>query len=324
MDCKNKVLSSPYFLVAIILIIVSLVITLYWFFTRKPILSEENKGLDELQKISADIYEINSSFTSCIDNQSINADVTSKNLELNIPKLEKIKTSLCEIEVSTNADLKNSIEKSLNYNINTYNLILTILNSPKSPEVIDSFSKLQDESENLFNSLETFNDKPVSYNLSEDTKIFINNSISYIKNIIKINRDLSLTRANLKDYLAEIYPIYDSLNEINTDLITPLKNIENDETQLKRLDSHVYKKQLSLATAKNKFTDISIPNNCLTNYCLLNDTIESCNKYLDSLSNCIKKNIDNKSSGGYETAENNYKEFKDNLDKFYTNYINLK
>lgn len=325
MDCKNKILNSPYFLVAIVIIIISLILTLYWAFTRKPFLDDKNKGLDDLKSISCDISKINSTLTSCIDNQSINADITSNTLEETIPELEKLKSTLSEIQVSTeNVELKESLSTSLDYNLNIYNIILNILESPKSSEIINLFSKLQIENEHFFNSLHNFNDKPVDYTLSSDTKVFINNSIGYIKNLVKINRDLSLTRANIKDYIASVYPLYSSLNDIGLDLFTPLKDVGTNIDGLNRIDNNIYKKQLSLSAIKNKLIEISVPNNCMDNYTLFNESIDSCEKYLSALSSDVKNTINTGSESNYDEAETNYHVFKDSLDKFYTNYNNLK
>lgn len=325
MDLKNKLCTKPHFLVVIILIILSILLTIYWFFNQKNIVNEKNSDIESLTNITNTINNINSQFTICINDKSIHVKNSIDSLEKNIPILEDCKSQLESLTLSDDSkQVSNDLATSLNLNINLYNSLLEILREPKIPDLNDKFDKLQTLHDDFTISLNNFNSTSISYNFSNDSELFISNSLSYIKNIIKINRDLSMTKTNVRSYLTNISPIYRILNDSKDDLFPSIEKYHEGVGDLKLLDTHIYRKLLNLSTAKNNLIEIPVPNSCTENYTLLSDSIKSCEKYLDTLSTAVKKNIDNKSFNDYEDSEIAYKEFKESLSEFYDNYVSLK
>lgn len=325
MNLKNKIFNSPYFLVTIIVLSVTIVLSLYWVFIRQATYKQNSADINTLNNFCTDISNFDLALKDCTTSQSIDVEKSSKALEIAIPKLESIYEDLNESEISSeNNNLKISLCKSLNYSIDFFKDLSKVLNNPKTTNISTYFTNLQEKRDLFLDSVNNSNTLAITYPLSEDTKLFIKNSMSYVNNLVKVNRDLSINRSNLNDYLINMSSLNDDIKAISQDLFSSIDEQNEEDKPLNLIDDNIYKKQLSLSTIKNKFNEISVPSSCMDNYILFDNTIKSCQEYINKIQSAVENNMKDKDSADYEDAKQSYDAFKADLEKFNTSYKSLK
>ena len=279
-------------------------------------LTPSKKSNNPINEIFSQIKECNNDFDGLINSDGINTEKAIETLSNETDKLNSIKNSLDQIEISDDEnDIKSKLLENLNYNSTLNNLCITLL---KNTEAKDFASKYDDYAKTytlLLNNYDSLTALGIDLNFNDNAKEFFNYASKYFSTLISLTRDNDIKTSQQNTYILNLKDCIEAFDKIDEDLKPALDKIREDHRDFNYLLKDIKDKKSILNQIKNQSYCITIPENGTECFNLLQDTITYYDLYITSLEHSIiiekTSNDENNKKSIEENYENSFSKFSD-------------
>lgn len=268
----------------------------------------DKEKLNNLTYVIDNINKINATLKSCIDDLTINPEVTIKVLTTNISSLEEIKSSLSIYDDESEeviSKIKSCIDSTnllYNYCINS----LTSENKESLPEMVSEINSLTEDCLAKNSMLYSYG---LKLEFTEDGIDFFSKLNSYLMTLDNITKFQKVKDAQTNEFLKGFNLNVTEFSSILQDLQPAITKVRADNRSLDVLLDDLKLKENKFSEIKESLSRLSVPENCSTLYNQLNDTFGLYSNYLATMRLAIV----------YEKSCANYDDNKRNIDKYYSN-----
>lgn len=284
-------------------------------------LTPSNRNISQLNNIGKKIESCNEKLKDCLDDNGINSDTTKETLTNELIELSNIQSTLDSTNVlDQNKELKTKLSETLEYNINLYQLTLSIIKNPNSTEILQTYNEYTQTYELLKNNYDTLHLLGLDIEFPSEADDFFTTSTTFINTLIKLNRENDIKISQKSTYILNLEECIEVLNSINEDLRPALNKIREDGRSLDNLLKDVKDKRSKFNELKSKTYSFSIPENGNECYQVLQDTLNYYELYITSLEHSIvvektsnEKDKDDNIDINYENSFEKYEDFTDSL-----------
>ena len=284
-------------------------------------LTPSNRNISKLNNIGKKIESCNEKLKDCLDNNGINSDTTKETLTNELIELSNIQSTLNSTNVlDQNKELKTKLSETLEYNINLYQLTLSIIKNPNSTEILQTYNEYTQTYELLKNNYDTLRLLGLDIEFPSEAEEFFTTSTTFINTLIKLNRENDIKVSQKSTYILNLEDCIEVLNSIKEDLRPALAKIREDGRSLDNLLKDVKDKRSKFNELKSKTYSFSIPENGNDCYQVLQDTLNYYELYITSLEHSIvvektstEKDKDDNIDINYENSFEKYEDFTDSL-----------
>lgn len=284
-------------------------------------LTPSNRNISQLNNIGKKIESCNEKLKDCLDDNGINSDTTKETLTNELIELSNIQSTLDSTNVlDQNKELKTKLSETLEYNINLYQLTLSIIKNPNSTEILQTYNEYTQTYELLKNNYDTLHLLGLDIEFPSEADEFFTTSTTFINTLIKLNRENDIKISQKSTYILNLEECIEVLNSINEDLRPALNKIREDGRSLDNLLKDVKDKRSKFNELKSKTYSFSIPENGNECYQVLQDTLNYYELYITSLEHSIvvektsnEKDKDDNIDINYENSFEKYEDFTDSL-----------
>lgn len=273
---------------------------------------------NDIDKIYSQIEKCNVNLKDSIDSKGLNIDNAENILSTELVNLSKIKDNLSTLQLDdTTLEIKDKLLETLNYNINLYECCLNLFKRPNDNELLNKYQNLSNTYSLLLKNYETLNILGAKINFPKESQEFVDSTLSYSNNIIKLSRDKDIKVSIKKNYISNLEECITAFNDISEDLEPALKKIKEEKRDLNILLKDIKEKKSTLNQIKNKSYCLSIPEEGTNCFDLLQDTITYYDLYITSLEQSIVVeqtcDKDNNCKNIEENYNNSFSKYKDFL-----------
>ncbi|MDU1078267.1 MAG: hypothetical protein E7A11_13995 [Clostridium sp.] len=284
-------------------------------------LTPSNRNISKLNNIGKKIESCNEKLKDCLDDNGINSDTTKETLTNELIELSNIQSTLDSTNVlDQNKELKTKLSETLEYNINLYQLTLSIIKNPNSTEILQTYNEYTQTYELLKNNYDTLRLLGLDIEFPSEAEEFFTTSTTFINTLIKLNRENDIKVSQKSTYILNLEDCIEVLNYIKEDLRPALAKIREDGRSLDNLLKDVKDKRSKFNELKSKTYSFSIPENGNDCYQVLQDTLNYYELYITSLEHSIvvektstEKDKDDNIDINYENSFEKYEDFTDSL-----------
>ncbi|MDU4938290.1 MAG: hypothetical protein E6X34_07515 [Clostridium sp.] len=284
-------------------------------------LTPNNRNISKLNNIGKKIESCNEKLKDCLDDNGINSDTTKETLTNELIELSNIQSTLDSTNVlDQNKELKTKLSETLEYNINLYQLTLSIIKNPNSTEILQTYNEYTQTYELLKNNYDTLRLLGLDIEFPSEAEEFFTTSTTFINTLIKLNRENDIKVSQKSTYILNLEDCIEVLNSIKEDLRPALAKIREDGRSLDNLLKDVKDKRSKFNELKSKTYSFSIPENGNDCYQVLQDTLNYYELYITSLEHSIvvektstEKDKDDNIDINYENSFEKYEDFTDSL-----------
>ena len=284
-------------------------------------LTPSNRNISKLNNIGKKIESCNKKLKDCLDDNGINSDTTKETLTNELIELSNIQSTLDSTNVlDKNKELKTKLSETLEYNINLYQLTLSIIKNPNSTEILQTYNEYTQTYELLKNNYDTLHLLGLDIEFPSEADEFFTASTTFINTLIKLNRENDIKVSQKSTYILNLEDCIEVLNSIKEDLRPALAKIREDGRSLDTLLKDVKDKRSKFNELKSKTYSFSIPENGNECYQALQDTLNYYELYITSLEHSIvvektstEKDKDDNIDINYENSFEKYEDFTDSL-----------
>lgn len=284
-------------------------------------LTPSNRNISKLNNIGKKIESCNEKLKDCLDDNGINSDTTKETLTNELIELSNIQSTLDSTNVlDQNKELKTKLSETLEYNINLYQLTLSIIKNPNSTEILQTYNEYTQTYELLKNNYDTLRLLGLDIEFPSEAEEFFTTSTTFINTLIKLNRENDIKVSQKSTYILNLEDCIEVLNSIKEDLRPALAKIREDGRSLDNLLKDVKDKRSKFNELKSKTYSFSIPENGNDCYQVLQDTLNYYELYITSLEHSIvvektstEKDKDDNIDINYENSFQKYEDFTDSL-----------
>ena len=284
-------------------------------------LTPSNRNISKLNNIGKKIESCNEKLKDCLDDNGINSDTTKETLTNELIELSNIQSTLDSTNVlDQNKELKTKLSETLEYNINLYQLTLSIIKNPNSTEILQTYNEYTQTYELLKNNYDTLHLLGLDIEFPSEADEFFTASTTFINTLIKLNRENDIKVSQKSTYILNLEDCIEVLNSIKEDLRPALAKIREDGRSLDNLLKDVKDKRSKFNELKSKTYSFSIPENGNDCYQVLQDTLNYYELYITSLEHSIvvektstEKDKDDNIDINYENSFEKYEDFTDSL-----------
>lgn len=199
----------------------------------------------------------------------------------NIENLNKLSTDVQNIKISTETEsLKTHLLLCINTNIDFYDNIIYFLKNIESDSLLENNSKIsktKSELEKLF--IEGYKTN-LPFKLDYQNNSILSHSLSYINEIIKINRDKNIMFNQKISFNTATDLIYTQLLGLNEDLFFIIDLVKNDGRTLAPVLNTVNENIETFKGLKSDLYSLSIPHGCENIFTSLKNIFELYNNYI--------------------------------------------
>lgn len=279
-------------------------------------LTPSHKNISALNKISSQIQNCNKDFDDLLNSDGIDMAKTIDTLSNNNIKLDSIKTSLNDIQITNDdSNIKDELITNLDYNTALNNLCLTLLKNPQAEDFTAKYKDYSNTYSMLLDNYSSLNALGINIKFSDNAKNFFDYNSKYFSTLINLNRDKDIKVLQRNNYIASLKDCIETFDKIDEDLEPALNKIREDNRSFDNLLKDVRDKKSTLNEIKNTSYCISIPENGNECFNLLQDTINYYELYITSLEHSIviekTSNIEDNKKNIEENYENSFSKFSD-------------
>ena len=306
---KNK------FFVPIILIITMIIFTII-------VLSVKSNDLIILNNLGKSITKINLNESLEGNNSQSNEYISI--LENKTEQLNIIADTLEGTKVSKKySGVFSTLKEGVEDNIIFYELLIDILNNPTSDDLYEKYSEATELKYNIINLYATCNENNLSVSLVSDEGTLLNNIFFYINEIIKLNRDSDIKKAQTNEFIVTLDSLLLEFNDLNENLFETISTIRNSNRNLNTVLTDIHNKMNKFEILKKKLYVLSIPENSNNIFVAFTETLASYNTYINSLLKGVTTEINSKDSENdyYKNALLQYEDMNNSL-KILQNLLN--
>lgn len=279
-------------------------------------LTPSHKNISALNKISSQIQNCNKDFDDLLNSDGIDMEKTIDALSNNNIKLDSIKTSLNDIQITNDdSNIKDELIANLDYNTSLNNLCLTLLKNPQAEDFTAKYKDYSNTYSMLLDNYSSLNALGINIKFSDNAKNFFDYNSKYFSTLINLNRDKDIKVLQRNNYIASLKDCIETFDKIDEDLEPALNKIREDNRSFDNLLKDVRDKKSTLNEIKNTSYCISIPENGNECFNLLQYTINYYELYITSLEHSIviekTSNIEDNKKNIEENYENSFSKFSD-------------
>lgn len=311
---KIKINKTSFFIFLLSFIIFLSYLIIYKF-------SPDNKDLKNLNDICKVIEKSNYNLKDAIKDNTIDISCANNILCDNLVILNSSLDDLnrLSLESSTNDDLKNQLTDTLKSNIKLFELAKEILSNDSSKDISKIFNEYKLELDALKEKYESLKNSKLKITFPTKATDFFDCVTNYANTLIKISRDTDISFEQKRLFCLTLKKTIDSLDCISDNLEPIITDIYANNRSLDSLASDIQNKKSTLNTIKNESFKLSIPEDCTKYYEKLQETINSYDSYISSLSSAFL--IHKASVNKFDMSDIN-SNYKDALSK-YNDYKNV-
>lgn len=326
MNLEKLKINKKYIIFLSFLIIIPLFI--FFIINLTPPSNKLNNNIDN---IYSEIEKCNTNLKNSIDSKGLNLENAENILSTELVNLSNIKDKLNSLQLDdTKLEIKDKLLETLNYNITLYETCLSIIKKPNDNDILDRYENLSNSYSLLLKNYETLNLLGAKMDFPKESQTFVNLTLNYSNNIIKLNRDKDIRISLKRNYISSLEECINTFNSISEDLEPALNKIKEEKRDLNVLLKDIKEKKSTLNQIKNKSYCIAIPEEGTNCFDLLQDTITYYDLYINSLEQsivveqtCNKENNCKNIEENYNNSFAKYKDFlaslkdlREELDKF--------
>lgn len=270
---------------------------------------DNDKNYNKLTYVIADINEINATLKNCVDDLTIDTDVTIDILTTNISNLEEIKSSLSTYNNDETKEIISKIVSCIDSTELLYNYCINSLTAKNEVSLSEMVSEINDLTEDCLAK----NSMLYSYNLklefTEDSIDFFNKLNSYLMTLDNVKKHQSIKDAQTNEFLKGFNLNVTEFSSILQDLQPAITKVREDNRSFDVILDDLKLKENNFLEIKRSLSILSVPENCATLYNQLTDTFTLYSNYLTTMRLAVV----------YEKSSTSYQENKRNIDKYYSN-----
>lgn len=279
-------------------------------------LTPSHKNISALNKISSQIQNCTKDFDDLLNSDGIDMEKTIDALSNNNIKLDSIKTSLNDIQITNDdSNIKDELIANLDYNTSLNNLCLTLLKNPQAEDFTVKYNDYSNTYNLLLDNYSSLNSLGINIKFPDSAKNFFDYNSKYFSTLINLNRDKDIKVLQRNNYIASLKDCIEAFDKIDEDLEPALNKIREENRSFDNLLKDVRDKKSTLNEIKNTSYCISIPENGNECFNLLQDTINYYELYITSLEHSIviekTSNIEDNKKNIKENYENSFSKFSD-------------
>lgn len=274
-------------------------------------ISTEESYIKEFQSYVTELYKINLSLKKCINGVTINSSSTSNILNDTLKNLNELKEKISSLVIANNnnPDIIPKLILCIENTESLYSYCIDILSYTNNLSTAEITSEILVLKENCSNSYEELSPYGLTLVLPEESETFLDNLISYLNTLEKLNKEDSIKTFQYNSYIEKLTKCTNEFDYLLDDLEPAINLIRKENRSLDVILSDIKKKEESLETIKKDFNYSSIPEGCISYYNSVNNTFTLYSTYLNSLKIAVI----------YEKSSTSYDENKKNIDKNYNN-----
>lgn len=254
------------------------------------------------------INVINNNTANFLSGQTINANKTKAGINNQTKKLQDVQNKVSSM---SSADRYKSINKNLSdgidANINFYDKLSTILNNPESSDIETSFNSLKKLNSDMIGFYSEINIDTVKINLDGKFKNFINASISYTEQLVKLKKNNDIVQNENNEFANKVQSIVTSFNKINENYKALSVNAGATNGGYDDVITTLTQSKSYLDSIKVDFSNISIPPKINTRdpiavYNSLKKLLDDYGTYIDTITFCTANEKAQSASGQLDSS----------------------
>lgn len=284
-----------------------------------------------IDKLYPQIEKCNINLRDSVDSKGLNLNEAENILSTEIINLSNIKDNLISLQLGNNKqEIKDKLLETLDHNINLYESCLSLIKKPDDNDILNKYQTCSDNYSSLLKNYEALNTLGANINFPKESQGFIDLTLNYFNNIIKLSRDKDIKVGLKRNYISSLEECIAAFDDISENLEPAFKKIKEDNRDLNILLQDIKEKKAALNEIKNKSFCLSIPEEGTNCFHFLQDTITYYDLYITSLEQSIVleqtcnkenncKNIEenyNNSFSKYQDFLTSLKDLREELDKF--------
>ncbi|MGM9973719.1 MAG: hypothetical protein ACI33K_06735 [Clostridiaceae bacterium] len=291
------------------------------------------KNNEVLHSYIDDIHTLNNNLYSAVDKDTFNIEKALEIIPITVAGLHEIKEKLNsnttrdaakEEEINTYVQ---SLEAGIDNNIKFLNQLSLCFENPNAEDLSKSFTQLA-EYKNAF--VENYSkvivkDKEgISLEKGEE---FFSLSLSYLNEIIKLNRESNILVSQRNDFLLSIDSIVSDFKRLNVDYRESLLRVRRDGGSYEGIITGIDKDSEAFVELYHMLNNVTIPEDSMEVF----EDLESCfykySSYIQSLRKAVYEESKRKGKYKdediqklYESSQNNFNELQTSLNTFLLTY----
>ncbi|MGL4876014.1 MAG: hypothetical protein ACRC30_15355 [Clostridium sp.] len=292
-------------------------------------LNPKNADIRHLNSIASDVYKINSSLSSCIDENTINTDKAKETLPLVSNDLDTAKKNISLVKSSPSSEkVKSALDNSLNLNTNLIKQGLSMYLSPDSKNLEKNLEEYKKTFSLFIESLKTLDVYGLNKITSDESILFFKNTCTYFDTVINLNTLSSIEKSSERDFLLKLSTITTKFDSIKEDLAPAMANIKETNRSLTPLLEDLDKKKNIFSKIEEEYYMLSIPESGFLTSNALEVCIQEYKLYLTSLTEAVSLDlVENDTISAqklYDEAFKSYTNFIESYTSFKNEISNLK
>jgi hypothetical protein len=270
---------------------------------------KDNHNYHNLTYVIDNINNINATLRNCVDDLTIDTDVTIKTLTTNISSLEEIKSSLSQNNDEASEEIITKITSCIDSTELLYNYCIDSLTAKNNVSYVEMVSQINTLTEDCLAKNSTLYSYDLKLEFTEESIDFFNKLNSYLMTLDTISKYQNIKDAQTNEFLKGFNLNVTELSSILQDLQPAVTKIREDERSLDVILNDLKDKEEKFLDIKKSLSTLSVPENCSSLYNQLNDTFTLYANYLNTMRLAVV----------YEKSSSSYKDNKRNIDKYYSN-----
>lgn len=234
------------------------------------------------------INKANISTENFIKDGTINTQLTKSNIPNVINALQKSKDKILVLKPTDNLKFyQGSLIQGLTNNINIYTDLLNVLNNPEANDISSSRDNIKNLKEVCIACYSEAATGKIKISLQKNTVKFIDSSIYYMDQLVKIKKNQSISDSQNTDFTEGIDQTFKNFQVVKTDFKSYLYSLRNNNSNYDDLINLIIKNKADLSSLKIDFAKISVPqkslgSNPIAVFDKLKSAMNAYDLYLDS------------------------------------------
>ncbi len=293
-------------------------------------LKKNNTPLDSYIE---DIHTLNNNLYSAVDKDKFNVEKALTIIPDTVSGLHKIKDDL-NTSATKKALAKDeltsyipTLEIGIDNNIKFLNQLALCFENPNAEDLSTSFTQLAEYKKTF---MEYYSKVIAKDNYGTDLKKgeeFFSLSLSYLNEIIKLNRETNILVSQRNDFLLSIDNIVTDFKKLNTDYTEILKRVRKENSSYEGILTGIDNDSEAFVDIYHDFNSIALPKDSIEVY----EAFESClyhyNSYIQNLRKAVYKEsqikgeyIEEDISSLYKESQNDFQLLQTALHEFESEY----
>ncbi|MBC8059538.1 MAG: hypothetical protein H7Y18_02620 [Clostridiaceae bacterium] len=234
------------------------------------------------------INKANNSTTAFMKEGTLDTQTAKSNIPNIINTLQKSKDNILLLNPTDKFKFcQAALIQGLTNNINIYAQLLTVLNNPEATDLSSSRNNMKTFKDACIGSYSQACIDKIKISLQKNTVDFIDSSIYYMDQLIKIKNNQGISDSQTTDFIGGVDESFKNFQVIKTDFKSYLYSLRNNNSNYDDLINKVFKNKTDLSKLKINLTKISVPqeskdHNPIHVFDLLKHAMNDYDLYLDS------------------------------------------